>query len=385
MLRQFLNKQLDDQKESKVILIGEDHFRGSVAVALASEIDTLKKHKKIVFLSETLVRLTDAHDEDKPYTIADVKERLNNYDSDKQALMALIEAGIEVYGLESKITAPTSHFVSTDKPALYAEIQQKLPNLLLNEDTKSSLETYLWDSSIDFETFQERIESYYSKLDERIEVPNREFSQQLIDLIRAKENTVFILGVGATHIPEAIKTTSGTMLDKGIRGRLHDEFKEMEIATCFVCAAEGLKYGDTYTPRGDQDTQFGKIDIALQTPFDFSFKIPEKKKTVSVQNLDEVFIKKIGLRVTELKKSTSSMWDFLNKKKRDGQFELKFLTEILDAARSIPLQMAVANIVKKYEKEYKNKLSPQIITILNEINSQQQSSQKITKESGGGR
>ena len=358
MFRHFLQK-LIDRKNNQVVVIGEKHAKGSVASALSYEIKNIQKEqKKIIFLTESLSRL-QSEGKDIPYSVRDLK----SYDLDKvglnekKSLISLANQGVIVYGLESKITAVTNYFVSTDKLSLYKEIKKDYSYFLEDPLQKEKIETLLKDNDISFDIFSILIESMYGARDERITIPNKEFSQELIQIIDGKENVLCILGVGAAHIPQATRLKTKEILDEGIQAKLQREFadKKTDVTACFVSFAHDTVDGGTYTPENDEKCLYGQIGL--------SFKMP-------IVDPDEEYIVKIESRLNELKQT--SRWNVF--KLWHQSDEVKLLTEVCNLYRTqkkpdfVSLKEIVAEVQNRYEKVYQSKISLQTKELLNQIN-----------------
>jgi len=367
MFRKFLQTQVDSPK-NQVLVIGENHDTGSAHHALASEIKNInnKNNKKIIFLTEYLHRLQTIEGNDIPYELVSLRKAIENESLTNQKLfMFLLSNGIEIYGVESKKTAPTTYFVSTDKKSLYQEVEKEYPYLLEVKEKKEQMDYYLLHKDIDFETFSQLFASIYGSTPERIIIPNKEFSEQAIKIIQKEKNALCILGVGSAHVPRATKLGDKKTLDEGIHAKLTEALmdKKTDVTSCFVSYAASTCDGGTYTPANDEICSYGVISPCFKIPLSCSFVDDQK------------YISKIESRLSELRKT--SKWVLYNPWSSQS-VELQLLTDIQNLYQvqeklnqsqdTLSLKQIVDIVQKKYVNEYHKKVSSQMKGLLNEIN-----------------
>ncbi len=368
MLHQFLQDRLDSQN-NQVLIIGEDHVTGGAHQALATEIKKINKNgKKIIFLTEFLPRLQGKEGKEIPYEMTDLKKTMEHEMVITQQLFSfLLSQGVEIYGIESKITAPTTHFVSQDKESLYQEVQKEHPYLLENKDQKAKIDRLFEDESLPFKDFSNLFNSIYSLSDERITIPNKEFSEQVIKIIQEEKNALCILGVGSAHVPAATKLKDEKILDEGIHKKLTDAFadKKIDVSSCFVSIFIKPSTQDNriYKPREDGMCSYGEIKPCfkiLRSSCDFV--------------MDEIYLSKIESRLSELKKT--SKWNLY--KSWSESVELQVLTDIKklyqEKKKSDPsqdtwsLREIVATVQKNYANQYQDKIPLKTKELLGDIN-----------------
>ncbi|EKD71741.1 MAG: hypothetical protein ACD_46C00111G0001 [uncultured bacterium] len=263
-----------DKHNSQFLLIGEDHRHSSALVGLAHHADIIENSgKKVIVVTENLKRLNGFFSNDATYSRNDIRKSVPEKDKDKEALLRLVKANIEVHGLESKKTAPGLFLKGKSKQTLLIEAKTVMPYIFNKKEYQplaDMIEGELKSEYCDVEDFRNLLNRKYADTNERIIEVNREITKQLTDLHKRNPEALIIFSGGAAHLPEVKQ--NGKVIEQGLVARMEQAVGKEHVYNCFISS---LNYNNAYKPH-DPHLDIGLIHHVFKEPNEFP-ALQEKK------------------------------------------------------------------------------------------------------------
>jgi len=260
MFRNFIKSELQASNEAQFLLIGEDHIMSSGTIGFAHCLNEIKNSpKKVILIPEALIALPGS----TPYTVKDLQQNLSPRHQDYDALKALIEHGITVYGFETPITAPGLFLQGNTVEEIFEHAKELMASVLTEEDLaefKTAIEL-----GIDAGGLKMFLNLKHAEKHARITVTNQEILRVMLEAAEKNPaNTLVVFVGGSAHLAEARFNENDNLLDEGVIVSLKNKVGENRVQACFFNCE--IPKENSYQPRTDERLHYGLIPNRFQVP-----------------------------------------------------------------------------------------------------------------------
>jgi hypothetical protein len=296
MFRDHFSDKLSDN-DNHYILIGESHGMISLSAieALTSCIESIKSSahdkegKEIIFISESLNNI------ERPYSSEDIALLEEVALNGKKSLLALIEAGVTLYGAETSYSNPFLEVLKSYY-SYYLEnfhggdvIDRRLKIRLYNEVVKLIHELPAFEAAM-IRNYPERPEAFpeailkcegqlsylsllmqaisiYSQTNDRIIRLNEIVPQQMLDVTKDKNNFLCLVGTGVTHLSSMHSMKDDAILEEGMVVRMQQLLgrNHHNVSSCYVTDSPCVS--ESYIPEAEtamyNGIRFSPVQLVL--------------------------------------------------------------------------------------------------------------------------